>query len=155
MKKNTCSFTFLSVDFSELSESYQDLVRCAKEATRKSYAPYSHFYVGAAVRLKNGIVLSASNQENVSYPEGTCAERNVLFYAQSQYPDVPIVSMAVAARNEKGYLDHPITPCGACRQVIIESLQRGAIDFNVILYGVEEVLIIPQASALLPLSFSM
>ena len=155
MEIKTFSASYVSTTFSELSSTYQNLVEEAKNASMSSYSPYSKFSVGAAVCLKNGLDFSASNQENVSYPEGICAERNVLFYAKSKYPDIPITSMAIAARDKHGFTDFPVSPCGACRQVILETILRDNIDFNIILYGERETLIVPQASMLLPLNFHM
>lgn len=155
METKTFDFTYISTQYAELPPAYQELVDRAKAATDGSYAPYSGFRVGAAVRLKNGRILSASNQENASYPEGICAERNVMFFAKANFPDVPVTSLAIAACNADGYVRRPPMPCGACRQVIFEAVGRDHIDFNVILYGTDETLIIPQASFLLPLAFQL
>lgn len=155
MEIKTILGSYVSLIFSELSAAYQDLVEEAKNASISSYSPYSKFSVGAAVRLKNNLILSASNQENISYPEGICAERNVLYFAKSKYPDIPITSMAIAARNERGFTEFPVSPCGACRQVILETILRDKIDFNLILFGEREVFVVPQASMLLPLNFSV
>ena len=103
--------------YEELEELDRKLIDAAKEATNRSYAPYSHFSVGAAALLANGTIVTGSNQENAAYPSGTCAERTTLFYANSQYPDQPVMTLAIAARSESGYLESPIPPCGACRQV--------------------------------------
>ena len=109
----------------ELTPEEQHLLQLAIEATDRSYAPYSEFCVGAAVRLGNGIELSGCNQENAAYPSGLCAERTALFYAGAQYPDVPVRMLAIAARGTDGELtEEPTGPCGACRQVIIESETR-------------------------------
>lgn len=89
--------------YDELNEADQALVKTAKDATARSYSPYSHFSVGAAVLLGNGIVVTGTNQENAAYPSGLCAERTTLFYANSQYPDQPVVTLAIAARTEKRF----------------------------------------------------
>ena len=107
--------------YNELNEADQALMKTAMDATARSYAPYSHFSVGAAALLGNGTVVTGTNQENAAYPSGLCAERTTLFYANSQYPDQPIVTLAIAARTEKDFIDNPIPPCGACRQVILET----------------------------------
>ena len=111
--------------------------------------------VGAAVRLSNGEVVTGNNQENAAYPSGICAERTTLFWANAQYPDAAVESLAIAARNECGELDVPISPCGACRQVILEVEQRYNRVIRIILYGAKESFIIEDGiKALLPLCFS-
>lgn len=104
----------------ELSAEDQALVGQAIEATRHSYAVYSHFHVGAAVRLQDGRVVIGANQENAAFPSGLCAERTALFAAQAHYPDQPVLALAIAARNAVGLTAQPVTPCGACRQVALE-----------------------------------
>ena len=104
----------------ELSEEERNLVQRAIDATQNSYAKYSRFYVGAAVLLNNGEVFIGANQENAAFPSGLCAERTALFSAQANRPDQPVRMLAVAARNNTGLLSAPITPCGSCRQVILE-----------------------------------
>ena len=127
----------------ELTPEEQHLIQLAIEATDRSYAPYSKFRVGAAVRLDNGIELSGSNQENAAYPSGLCAERTTLFYAGAQYPDIPVRMLAIAARGTDGELtEDPTGPCGACRQVIIESETRAGNPIRILLYGRKFVYII-------------
>ena len=94
--------------YDELNESDRALVTTAKEATARSYVPYSHFSVGAAALLGDGTVVSGTNQENAAYPSGLCAERTTLFYANSRYPDQPVITLAIAARTEKDFIDNPI-----------------------------------------------
>lgn len=139
--------------FEELSKTDQELVLAAKEATKRSYSVYSKFSVGAAALLKSGIVVTGSNQENAAYPSGLCAERTTLFYANSQYPDQPVLTLAVAARTEKDFIDHPIPPCGACRQVMLETEVRYNHPFRILLYGKNEIYEINRVGDLLPLSF--
>ena len=139
--------------FDELNEADQLLVSAAKEATKQSYAPYSKFSVGAAARLNNGIVVTGSNQENAAYPSGICAERTTLFYANSQYPDQPVETLAVAARTVKDFIDKPIPPCGACRQVMLETEVRFKQPFRILLCGKNEIYEINRTGDLLPLSF--
>ncbi len=139
----------------ELSPEERHLIELAIEATGRSYAPYSKFSVGAAVRLDNDIELSGSNQENAAYPSGLCAERTVLFYAGSRYPDVPVRMLAIAARGTDGELtDEPTGPCGACRQVILESETRAGAPIHILLYGRKHTFITEGIKTLLPLSFS-
>lgn len=129
------------------------LMNAAIEATTRSYAPYSHFSVGAAALLYNGTVVTGTNQENAAYPSGLCAERTALFYANSQYPDQPVVMLAIAARTEKDFVDTPIPPCGACRQVILETEKRYKQPIRILLYGKECIYEIQSIGDLLPLSF--
>lgn len=139
----------------ELTPEEQHLIQLAIEATDRSYAPYSKFRVGAAVRLDNGIELSGSNQENAAYPSGLCAERTTLFYAGAQYPDIPVRMLAIAARGTDGELtEDPTGPCGACRQVIIESETRAGNPIRILLYGRKFVYIIDGIRPLMPLTFS-
>lgn len=133
-------------------EGYEELCKSAIEAVEHAYSIYSGFSVGAAVLLDNGKVLTGSNQENVAYPSGTCAERTVLFYAGANFPETGIKAIAVAARY-KGELTESFTPpCGACRQVMAEVIKRFKKDFDVILIGAKETVML-KASALLPFSF--
>ncbi|MDR0745490.1 MAG: cytidine deaminase [Mediterranea sp.] len=137
----------------ELSKTDQELVTAAKEATKSSYAPYSRFSVGVAALLKNGVVVTGSNQENAAYPSGICAERTTLFYANSQYPDQPVDTLVIAARTEKDFIESPIPPCGACRQVMLETEARYKHPIRILLYGKKEIYEIDRASDLLPISF--
>ena len=120
MKEIKLEIHVRSLNYGELNETDRRLTDAAREATSRSYSPYSHFAVGAAALLENGTIVTGSNQENAAYPSGTCAERTTVFYANSQYPDQPILTLAIAARNEAGFLEQPISPCGACRQMLYE-----------------------------------
>ncbi len=138
----------------ELSDADRQLLTLAKEATRTSYAPYSRFCVGAALRLENGEAVCGSNQENAAYPSGTCAERCTMFYANARYPDTPPTVLAIAARGENGeFTPFPVTPCGACRQVLLESEIRYGSPIRLLLYGSREVWMIDSVSLLLPFRF--
>ncbi|MBO5795605.1 MAG: cytidine deaminase [Bacteroides sp.] len=139
----------------ELCANDQELMQAAIEATKRSYAPYSHFSVGAAARLKDGTIITGTNQENAAYPSGICAERTTLFYANSQHPDQAVITLAIAARNERGeLLDEPIPPCGACRQVMFETQTRFATPMRILLYGNKGIYELQHVGDLLPLSFS-
>ena len=137
----------------ELSEVERQLVERAKQATDNSYAKYSNFRVGAAVLLADGTMFIGANQENAAYPSGLCAERSAIFGAQSNHPDQPIVALAVAARNDNGFLPSPISPCGACRQVIIEMEDRYQRPVRILLYGTNGTAVFASIKDLLPLSF--
>jgi cytidine deaminase len=104
----------------ELPNEALSLMQKAIEARGKAYAPYSKFYVGAALLLDNGEVITGNNQENASYPSGLCAERTAIYYAGSQFPDSKIVRMAISAGSKRNQTTKPIPPCGACRQAIAE-----------------------------------
>ena len=153
MKKRQLEISYHSCKFEELTPEEKQLVEVARQATFRSYSPYSHFSVGASVLLANGVILSGSNQENAAYPSGLCAERTVLFYANSQYPNQPITMMAIAARSEKGFTEIPITPCGACRQVLAETERRFEQPIRILLYGETETIIIDGVKDLLPFLF--
>lgn len=144
---NVCSYD-------ELSDADKAVVDAARAATANSYAVYSNFSVGAAVRLGNGTVVSGSNQENAAYPSGLCAERTTLFWANSQYPKEPVEVLAIAARSAQGELEFPITPCGACRQVMLETEKRFGNKMKIILYGTRQCYVIDDGvRVLMPLSF--
>ena len=100
MKELNIEIAVKIYDYEELDAADRELMDAAREATNRSYAPYSHFSVGAAARLANGIVVTGTNQENAAYPSGLCAERTTLFYANSQHPDQAVTTLAIAARNE-------------------------------------------------------
>jgi len=134
-----------------LEEKY--LIDFAKEASSRAYAPYSQFQVGAAVLLANGEIVTGSNQENVAFPSGLCAERTALFYANSQYPEQAVKSLAIAAYTQGDFIDKPISPCGACRQVILETEMRYHSPIRILLYGKSEIYIIEGINDLLPLAF--
>ena len=138
----------------ELDPTQQQVVSLAKAATAHSYSPYSHFRVGASVLLDNGEMVTGSNQENCAYPSGLCAERTAVFYANSRYPDSGIKMICVAACNEDGsFTRMPISPCGACRQVLTESEQRSGHKVQVLLYGTECCYLVSSTRDLLPLTF--
>jgi len=137
----------------ELSEDDRQLVERAMDATRNSYANYSHFNVGAAIRLADGQVIIGANQENAAFPAGLCAERTAIFAAQAQQPEQRITTLAIAAKNAEGFLARPISPCGGCRQVILEVEDRYKQPVRILLYGTEGVYVVASVKDLLPLSF--
>lgn len=154
MKQLDIHTTIKVYSFDELSAEEQQLVEAAKEATTRSYAPYSHFHVGAAALLANGVIVTGTNQENAAYPSGICAERTTLFYANSQYPEQAVKALAIAARTSDGlWTETPISPCGACRQVMAETENRFGKPMKVLLCSAEEVFLIESSKDLLPVSF--
>ncbi len=156
MKKNIES-SFKYLEFSEIEELEKEdvnLIKKSIEAQDSSYSPYSHFRVGAAVLLENGEVISGSNQENGAFPSGLCAERVALFYAGAKYPEVPVKTIAISASHKGHQTKEPISPCGACRQVMLETRNIGKKPMKVILVGSNKIIVINDASYLLPFSFS-
>jgi len=140
-------------NFDELSATQQQLIEKAKEQVVKAYAPYSDFHVGAAVELENGEIFAGSNQENSAYPSGLCAERVAMFFANAQFPNIPVKTIAIAAFTKGSFVEKPITPCGSCRQVLLESEMRFEKDITILLYGSEEIFQIKNVRQLLPLCF--
>jgi cytidine deaminase len=140
----------------ELDKADQELLEQAIQASETSYSPYSEFHVGAAVRLTNGMLINGNNQENAAYPSGLCAERIALFFAQAQYPEIPIDSIAIFAGSKEFKLDKPVTPCGACRQVMAEYENRHGRKMRVIMgNGDGMIQIIEGMENLLPLMFML
>jgi cytidine deaminase len=137
---------------SEAPEIYRELIESAIDATANAYAPYSYFNVGAAVLLKNGKIIEGSNQENAAYPSGLCAERVALFSANTQYPDTKVLAIAIAAVTDGKQVDM-ITPCGACRQVLLEVEKRYQSPVKILLCGKKEIYMAESAASLLPLNF--
>lgn len=137
----------------ELNTEDRELVERALKATENAYAEYSHFYVGAAVRLENGSIVIGANQENAAFPSGLCAERTAIFAAQANWPDQPVTTLAIVARNDNGLLEEPVSPCGACRQVILGIEDRYKRPIRIMLYGKRGVYCIGSVKDLLPLSF--
>ena len=155
MKNLELKTTIREYSFEELTDEDRHLVELAIEATRRSYAPYSTFRVGAALRLNNGVEMMGCNQENAAYPAGLCAERTALFAAGVEYPDVPVHSLAIAARTPSGELqEEPVSPCGVCRQVLIETEKRFGQPVRILLYGQRCVYVIEGIKELMPLSFT-
>ena len=153
MEQIDINISIESYQLDELSPQDQELVQAAIKATKNAYANYSRFYVGAALRLENGKMVIGANQENAAFPSGLCAERTAVFAAQANYPDSPIETLAIAGRNEKGVLPNPITPCGACRQVILEIEDRYKKPIKILLYGTQKIYCVRSVKDLLPLSF--
>ena len=154
MKEMTIETKVKVCTVDELSPADREVVDAARRATANSYAVYSHFNVGAAVRLADDTLVAGTNQENAAYPSGLCAERTTIFWANSQYPSQAVKVLAIAARTDQGELEVPIPPCGACRQVILETEKRYNTPIRIILYGAKECYVVEDGiKALLPLSF--
>lgn len=155
MKELEIKAAIIEAQMDELTEEERSLVSLAIEGTNRSYSPYSHFHVGAAILLENGKTFIGCNQENAAFPAGICAERSAIFAAGAQYPDQPIVMLAIAARNDEGeFMDEPVSPCGTCRQVIIETETRFQHPVRILLYGKRCVYVMDGIRQLMPLSFT-
>ena len=137
----------------EMTLEDRQLALAAIDAMKRAYAPYSNFFVGAAVRLDDGTVVTGSNQENAAFPSGICAERTAMFSAGASYPDKAMVSIAVAG-GAGGTLDpDPASPCGACRQVMAQYQTKGGKDMSIILVGNGRILRFSRVDDLLPFIF--
>ena len=140
--------------YEECSETEKSLIDAAKQATSNAYAPYSNFQVGAALLLDNGKIITGNNQENAAYPSGLCAERTAVFYANAQYPNQKVVALAVAAFHNDKFTDDLVSPCGSCRQVLLEVESRYNSPVKILLYKKDEVFVAESMSSLMPLSFT-
>jgi cytidine deaminase len=158
MNKKTIELSFEVYDsIDQLSEADAILLRQARELTTTAYAPYSKFLVSAVARLNNGKIVTGTNQENASYPVSICAERTLLASAGALFPKEPLEAMAVTYHNLNANTNsnRPISPCGMCRQALVETEVRFQQPIRLILSGMEgEVYVIAKADQLLPLSFS-
>ena len=153
MKEINLSTKIAVYPIEECSEIEKKLIVAAKNATNNSYAPYSEFKVGAAALLANGEILTGNNQENAAYPSGLCAERAAVFYANGKYPDQRIEAIAITAWSKGNFTKDVITPCGACRQVLLEAENRFHSPMKVLMCSEKTVYIVNSLKDLLPLSF--
>ena len=140
-----------SLDQMETSD--MELAKAAVEAMELSYAPYSNFNVGAAVRLEDGEIVKGANQENAAYPSGICAERTAMFYAGASRPDKAMTGIAIAAGQNGRLTDNPATPCGACRQVMAQYQLKGGRPMSVIMVGGSKIWKFDKVDDILPLIF--
>ncbi|MDT8308643.1 MAG: cytidine deaminase [Bacteroidales bacterium] len=132
----------------------KELVEQAELAAGNAYAPYSGFKVGAAVRLTNGLTITGNNQENAAFPSSICAEQVAIAYARANYPGTAIVMIAIVASTANGTITDPVTPCGNCRQVLLEVEQSGEKPIVMLCAGKEKTLRFTSIQSLMPLSFS-
>jgi cytidine deaminase len=156
MKNREIKFDFFeAAGPQELDPPDRELLEKARQAWQSAYAPYSSYQVGAAVRLVNERVFSGNNQENVSFPAGVCAERVALPSPNPQYPTPPVAAMATVVHNDDNPQSVPASPCGICRQTMVEIESRFDHPFKIILGGDgDRIFVIPRASDLMPLTFS-
>jgi len=139
----------------ELTPEDAVLLQRARNVTQEAYAPYSRFRVGAAAKLRNGQIITGTNQENASYPVGICAERTLLSVAASLCPGIAIDTLAVSYHNEAGKSDRPISPCGICRQTLQEYEQRTGRAMRIVLAGRSgKVIVLEGSESLLPFAFT-
>jgi len=141
-------------DWKQLSAADVHLVERAYAISEDAYAPYSNFKVGAAVLLDNDQVVVGSNQENIAFPSGLCAERVALFHVGSNYPNQKVVKIAIVAKGDLVPMEKILSPCGGCRQVMLETETRQNAVYEVILVSQNgKALIFNAASDLLPFAF--
>ncbi|KIO74788.1 cytidine deaminase [Pedobacter lusitanus] len=155
MNKLNISIAYEAYDqLQELNENDQSLCLKAKDALKTSYSPYSNFKVATAVRLSDGLIISGSNQENLAYPSGLCAERVALFTIGAAYPDAVIESMAITAHTDNFKIEQPITCCGACLQVMAEFERKQNKEIEVLFYCIDgKILKVKGVKSLLPFVF--
>ncbi len=163
MKEKKIEITYKAVAPEELEAEDRELIEKAKGMTYRSYAPYSRFNVGAAIRMADGSIVAGSNQENAAYPSGICAERNACWQASALNPGMAMKKIAIAARNvglmpkseedNAPFQGNPISPCGACRQALLE-YEHLYGPLEVILYGADGIYVFPSVGSLLPFSFT-
>jgi len=153
MKEFSFQYTMLN-SYTELAEQDRVLVERAFVACSKAYAPYSKFHVGASVLLANGEMIEGNNQENIAYPSGLCAERVALFWVGANFPDVDVLTLAIVAKGDLLPIDHVLSPCGGCRQVMLETELRQNKAYRVIIVSQDmRTMIFNSAKDLLPFSF--
>lgn len=145
--------SFKEYTFDELAAEDRQLVDAAIAAMQNAYSPYSHFKVGAAVRLSDGSIVTGCNQENAAYPSGLCAERTAMFAASAQHPELAMRSLAVAGGHEGVLESKPASPCGACRQVMAQYQRKAGAPMSVLVVGEGKVWKFDKVDDLLPFIF--
>ena len=154
MEKKTLTIPYEEyASIAEMNAEDRTLLEAAIDATKGSYAPYSHFNVGAAVRLSNGVIVQGANQENAAFPSGLCAERTAMFHAGATYPDKAMVSLAIAGGVMGRLAKAPATPCGACRQVMAQYQLKGGHPMSVLMIGDGQIWKFDRVDDILPLIF--
>ena len=139
---------------SELPKNIQELMAKAQQARENTYAPYSRFRAGAALRLASGQMVTGSNQENAAFPSGLCAERVAVFSAGATFPNETITDLAITVRAESHEVTEAIAPCGACRQSLAEYEQKQKSPINIYFMGeTGDIIKVASVMDLLPLGF--
>ncbi|MCI1640433.1 MAG: cytidine deaminase [Bacteroidales bacterium] len=149
IKINFIEYTSLG----ELKPEDRRLAEAAIEALKRAYAPFSNFNVGAAIRLSNGKIITGANQENEAFPSGLCAERTAMFYASAEYPEESMEEIAITGGKNGVMEDYPVTPCGACRQVMAEYQKKGGKPMGVLMIGKKKIWKFRKVEDILPLIF--
>ncbi len=141
-------------ELNSMNNAEAELLKAARIATKTAFAPYSNFKVGAAALLSNGQIVTGSNQESASYPVGICAERTLLNSIGSQFSSESIIAMAISYDTDKVACDTPISPCGMCRQSLLDFENRYESPIKIILAGKSgPIMVIDSAKNLLPFGF--
>ena len=154
-KKKIVELTLIEYfDEKELGAEDRELLREAKDAGSHAYAPYSHFQVGAPLRLDSGEIIRGNNRENASFPVSICAEHTAVASAGASHPDAVITSIAICARKGDDFTLMPVSPCGKCRQVLSEEEDRTGSKIRIILYGKSKIFVAEGIDNLLPLRFN-
>ncbi len=155
MEKRQLSISYLQYETpGDLPGQDKRLLESAKNALRLAYAPYSRFRVGAAALLANNDIVEGANYENAAYPLCLCAERAALAAAISKFPEMPVLAMAVTVENSSQTIQRPATPCGACRQVLVETEIKNRQAIRLLLQGqIGPVWVFENSSDLLPFGF--
>ncbi|AHM59832.1 CMP/dCMP deaminase zinc-binding protein [Flammeovirgaceae bacterium 311] len=152
---NKLEFTLYN-SLEELNQQDRELMLMARNACNTAYAPYSHFSVGAALLLADGQLVSGSNQENAAYPSGLCAERVAFFSCAVLHPDKPILKVAVTATQAGSGIFQTASPCGGCRQVMLEYEHKQQQPIEILLqWGEQQIIKAVSIADLLPFSFTM
>lgn len=149
-------FTINYEEFSspeEMDPVDQKLIAEALDAQKGSYSPFSHFQVGAALLLADGTIVKGANQENVAYPSGLCAERTAMFAAGANYPDTPMVTLAIAGSDHGVLCESPASPCGSCRQVMAQYQSKFGRPIQIILVGSKRIRKFQKVDDILPFIF--
>lgn len=156
MLKEQYSFEFeVYHSIHDLATADADLLQQAQVIAETAYAPYSNFFVGAAAKLLDGSIVKGTNQENASYPVGLCAERSLLSSAATLFPNIAVETMAISYHNHNGSSNKPISPCGMCRQYLLEYENRTNTPMRLIMGGLEgKIYVVQSAAQLLPFSFT-
>lgn len=155
IKKEVVLQCFASI--AELTEADRNLLQEARKALKTAYSPYSKFNVGCALLLANGKIVKGSNQENIAFPSGLCAERVAIFYAGSEFPGEAILAMAITVKATDYIVSAPAMSCGACLQSICEYESKQGLPIRTILQGeTGDIYISEQGTlAFLPFQFKM
>jgi len=141
-------------DSNQLNNADQELLEAAKKATKTAYAPYSNFKVGAAARVSSNAIITGSNQESASFPVGICAERALLNSIGSQFPQEKIQTIAISYEPVGKPSVEPISPCGMCRQSLLDYENRFQSPIKIIMAGMSgKVMVLKSATHLLPFGF--